>query len=274
MLVALPVILVSHNLWILVLPWGVGALAGGALGLAQTRLTPAELRASVRWWTRRAWPLARWLAIESVLLIIQLQFAISGLTAILGAADVGGLRSVNAVFAPMTLLTQAIALPALPMLTKMVERSRRLALRWALRLSALAVGLVLGYLLLVALLPGHLVGLVFGRDFDRYSSLIPPVAVLQLLAAGSLGLFILVKAEGRGRALVLSRAIATASTGVLTITLAITSGLTAAVWGVTLGWATGAVTITSRALRPRLPDEPESQPATYTATMLSGPTAD
>jgi O-antigen/teichoic acid export membrane protein len=209
-----------------------------------------------------------------VLLIIQLQFAISGLTAILGAADVGGLRSVNAVFAPMTLLTQAIGLPALPMLTKMVERSRRLALRWALRLSALAVGLVLAYLVLVALLPGHLVGLVFGRDFDRYSSLIPPVAVLQVLAAGSLGLFILVKAEGRGRALVLSRAIATASTGVLTLTLAITSGLTAAVWGVTLGWATGAVTITSRALRPRLPDEPESQPATSTATMLPGPTAD
>jgi O-antigen/teichoic acid export membrane protein len=274
MLVTLPFILLSHDLWIVVLPWGIGAFAGGAIGFVQTGLMPAGLRTSVRWWVGGAWPLARWLAAESVLLIMQLQFAISGLTAILGAADVGGLRSVQAVFAPMTLLTQAIGLPALPMLTKLKANSRHLALQWATRLSALTVGLVLLYLLIVALLPGHLLGLVFGHDFERFSGLIPPVAVLQLLAAGSLGYFILVKAEGRGRALVLSRAIAAASTGVLTLTLAVTSGLTAAVWGVTIGWATGAVSITAIALRPKRGADRESKAAASSATALEGRTTE
>jgi O-antigen/teichoic acid export membrane protein len=274
MLATLPLLLVSHNLWIVVLPWGAGAFAGGAIGFVQMRMTPAAWRASLHWWVSGAWPLARWLASESLLLIIQLQFAIYGLTAILGAADVGGLRSVQAVFAPMTLLTQAIALPGLPMLTKFTATSRRLARRWAMRLSLLATGLVLVYLLVVALFPDHLLGLIFGRDFDRFGSLIPPVAVLQLLAAGSLGYFILVKAEGRGRALVVSRAIAAASTGVLTITLALVSGLTAAVWGVTIAWATGAVSITVFALRPNRPPDRGLQAATSPATALRGRSAD
>jgi len=269
MLATLPLLLVSHDLWIVVLPWGAGAFAGGAIGFIQTGLSPAALRTSLHWWVTDAWALARWLAAETLLLIIQLQSTVYAVTAILGAADVGGLRSVQAVFAPMTLLAQAISLPGLPMLTKLRARSRQLAHRWAFRLSALAVGLVLMYLLIVALLPGHLLGLVFGHDFDRFGSLIPPVAVLQLIAAASLGYFILVKAERRGRALLLSRAISAASTVVLTITLAVTSGLTAAVWGMTIAWATGVVSIMAFALRkPR--DDRESQAAASSATTLAG----
>ena len=275
MLVTLPLLLVSRDLWIVVLPWGAGAFVGGALGFVQTRLMPAGWRAGLHWWVGRAWRLARWLAAESLLLIIQLQFAIFGLTAILGAADVGGLRSVQAVFAPMTLLTQAIALPGLPMLTKLSAGSRHPALRWAVRLSVLAVGLVLVYLLAVALFPDHLLGVIFGRDFDRFASLIPPVAVLQLLAAGSLGFFILLKAEGRGRALVVCRAIGAATTGGLTIFLALTSGLTAAVWGVTIGWAAGAVSTTAIALRPiRRSDDRVLQAGATAPSALPGPSPD
>jgi O-antigen/teichoic acid export membrane protein len=274
MILTIPIIFVARDPWIVVLTWGTGALTGGAIGFVQTRLWPAGLRASVRWWVGHAWPLARWLASESLLLIIQSQFAIFALAVILGTADVGGLRSVQAVFAPMTLLAQAIALPGLPMLTKLSGRSRHLARGWALRLSALALGLVLVYVLAVALFPHHLLGVIFGPNFDRFDNLIPPVAVLQLVAAGSLGFSILLKAEGRGRALVVSRAVGAMSTLPLTITLALASGLTAAAWGMTITWATGAVSITVLALWPIRQRDPTPHAAASAADALPGQSGD
>jgi O-antigen/teichoic acid export membrane protein len=274
MVLTIPLILVSRDLWIVVLTWGAGALAGGTIGFVQTRLGPASLRASVRWWVRHAWPFARWLAADSLLLVIELQFVIFGLAFILGTADVGGLRAVQALFAPMTLLSQAIGFPGLPMLTKLSATSRQLARGRALRLSALTAGLVLVYLAGVALFPHHLLGVVFGGDFDRFDSLIPPVAVMQLLLAGASGFGILLQAEGRGRALVVSRAIGATCTGVLTITLALASGLTAAVWGVTIGWAAGTASIVVLALRPPRLHHRLGQAAASVADAPPGRSAD
>lgn len=268
MILTVPLLLVSHDPWIVVLTWGAGAMAGAAIGFLQTGLRPAGLRASVDWWVDRAWPLARWLASESLMFVIQVQVVIFALAFILGTNNLGGLRSVQAVFAPMTLLTQAIVFPGLPMLTKLSARSRRLALGWALQLSALAVGLVLVYLLAVALFPHHLLGVIFGRDFDRFDNLIAPVAVQQLIFATNVGFFILLKAEGRGRALVLSRAVGAASTVVLAITLALASGLTAAAWGLTVAAAIGNLVSTLLALRPTRPRNPVAAPAAPTTNPL------
>lgn len=250
MILTIPLILVERSPWIVVLTWGAGAFAGGAVGFVQTQLRPAGLRPSLHWWVRHSWPLARWFASDALLFVIQIQSVVFVLVVILGSADVGGLRSVQALFAPMTLLAQAIAFPGLPMLTRLSGISRRLALGWALRLSALAVGLVLAYLLAVALFPHHALGVIFGRDFDRFDSLIAPVAVQQLLFASTLGFSILLKSAGRGRALVVSRAISAASTGALTVPLALASGLTAAVWGLAIASAIGAISIIVPALRP------------------------
>jgi O-antigen/teichoic acid export membrane protein len=248
MVLTIPLVFVAHSPWLVVLTWGAGALAGGVLGFLQTALTPAGWRPSMTWWVGRAWPLARWLGFDSLLVIVQNQFLTFAIVLILGAAPVGGLRSVQAVFAPMTLLAQAIAFPGLPMLTRLSAISTHLGRRWAARLSALAVGIVVVYLGAVALLPHHLLGVIFGREFDRFDDLIPAVAVLQLLLAGSLGFFLLLKAQGRGRVLVISRGISASFTVVLTITLALASGLTAAVWGMTIAWATGAASLTACAL--------------------------
>jgi O-antigen/teichoic acid export membrane protein len=274
MILTIPLILVEHSPWIVVLTWGAGAFAGGAVGFVQTRLRPAGLRPSLRWWVGHAWPLARWLGSEAVLLVVQIQFVVFVLVVILGSADVGGLRSVQALFAPMTLLAQAIAFPGLPLLTRLSGRSRHVALGWALRLSALAVGLVLAYMLAVILFPHHALGVIFGRDFDRFDTLIPPVALQQLLFAGALGFSILLKSEGRGKALVVSRAISAASTGALTVTLALASGLTAAVWGLAIASATGAISIIVLALKPPRRSDPALWAAASTAVTLPPQPAD
>ena len=268
MVLMVPLLLVSRDPWIVVLTWGAGALAGGIIGFAQTGLRPAGWRESVRWWVDRAWPLARWLASESALFVIQIQVVIFALAFILGTTDLGGLRSVQAVFAPMTLLTQAIAFPGLPMLARFSAISRRLALGWAARLSALAFGLVLCYLLAVDLSPHHLLGAIFGHDFDQFDNLIAPVAVQQLVFAATLGFFILLKAEGRGRALVVGRVVGAVSTMVLAIALAVASGLTAAAWGLTVAGTIGALTSTALALRPGRERDPGGAPAASTVNPL------
>jgi O-antigen/teichoic acid export membrane protein len=250
MAASIPLLLVAHSQFMVVLPWGVGALAGGALGFLQTGLRPAGLTVSVRWWKGHAWPLARWLGPESGLVVAQLQVVVFALVAVLGTAAVGGLRAVQAVFAPMSLLAQAITFPGLPMLASMAVTSHSLARTWALRLSAIGVGLVLAYLAILWILPRHLVGLLFGSAFDRFDSLITPTGVYQLLAAGSLGIALLVKAEGRVRTLLLSRLIGTVATVTLTIALAEATGLTGATWGIALAAAVALISIALLAFWP------------------------
>ena len=71
------------------------------------------------------------------------------------------------------------------------------------------------------------------------------------------------------------RAIGAATTGGLTIFLALTSGLTAAVWGVTIGWAAGAVSTTAIALRPiRRSDDRVLQAGATAPSALPGPSPD
>ncbi len=243
MAASIPLLLVFHNQWIVVSTWGIGAVAGGLLGFWQSGLRPAGLRVSLRWWKCDLWPLARWLGPESALLVVQGHAVVFALVAILGTADVGGLRAVQAVFAPMTLLAQAITFPGLPLLAAMAVTSRRLARVWALRLSAVGVGLVLAYLLVLSLLPRHLLGVVFGSAFDPFDSLIAPIGVLQVLSAASLCVGLLVKAEGRVRALLLNRVIAAVATVILSVALAVAGGLTAAAWGMTVAAAIGSITI-------------------------------
>jgi O-antigen/teichoic acid export membrane protein len=251
MAVSISLLLVAPNRWIVVLTWGLGALAGGALGFLQTGLRPGTLATSALWWKNHAWPLARWMGPESALSVVQTQVVVFALVAILGTTDVGGLRAVLAVFSPISLLAQAISFPGLPMLRTLAVTSRRLARIWALRLSAMGVALVLAYLTILLILPRHLIGAVFGSAFDPFDSLIAPVGVAQLLLAGSLGLSLLLKAEGRLRALLLSRLIPASATVVLAVALAFAGGITAATWGMAAAIAIGSTSIALIAFWPK-----------------------
>jgi O-antigen/teichoic acid export membrane protein len=250
MATTIPLVLVVRQPWIIVLSWGVGATAGGLLGLVQTGLLPTGLRGSLRWWRREAWPLGRWLGALTALSVVLSLLLVFALAGIVGTDGLGGLRAVQAVFGPISLLAQAVAFPGLPLLSRLVSISRARARAAALRLSAAAVGLVFAYLAIVALLPRNVLGLVFGHAFDRYGSLILPTAVIQVMIGWALGLGLLVKAEGRGRPLALSGLVGSTANVVLALTLAATSGLTAAVWGMAIAAAAEMMLITVIALRP------------------------
>jgi O-antigen/teichoic acid export membrane protein len=256
MVLAVPIAWWTRSEWAIVGTWGAGASLGGLLGFVQTRMRPVGLGIAWRWWREEGSTLGRWLGAENVLLAAQAQVLIIVLATVLGARELGGLRAVEAVFAPMTLVGEAMGLPGLPLLSQSLATSYAAARRWALRLSLVTVALVLTYLLVAGSVRTQLLSLVFGDSFADFRNLVLPIGVAQLIFAGGSGFWLLAKAASRGRALVVARAVGSTTSLVAAATLAGMYGLTGAAWGLALGTALGSGVIallTRRDARPRAP---------------------
>lgn len=261
MIAAIPLAIFWRNEWTVVFAWGFGATAAAVLGFAQTRLRPTGMIGAARWWRVTALPLGRWLGAEAFVLVFQAQCVVFILTSTLGTADVGGMRAVQAVFAPMTLLAQALAFPGLPLLTKMSATSRARARMGALLISAAATALVLVYLVLLVAFRTQVLNLVFGPSFIAFSVLAIPVGAQQVLLSASLGFSVLARAEGRGRLLLVSMVIGAVATVALTLAIA-PHGLTAALWAMTAGLGLGCVATIALALPHPRPAQPTDDRAT------------
>jgi O-antigen/teichoic acid export membrane protein len=234
MVVALPLVLLLRNDWIVVANWGFGALVATAAGFIQARVRPAAASVSTRWWRTRAWHLARWLAAESVAYTLTSQLIVFLLAGVLGTRDLGGLRAVQTIFGPLTLLAPALALPGLPALSRAAAASADRAVRLALSMGGLAVLLVGSYIAVAGSLGDDLLNWVFGRSFGSFGVLIWPIGVGQILIAGTMGFALLLRAQSRGKALLAARLIGSISSLILVLGLAVTRGVTGAAWGMAL----------------------------------------
>jgi O-antigen/teichoic acid export membrane protein len=249
MAAALPLAFVVDRDWAIVATWGAGALAGALLGFVQLRLAPEGLRAAVSWWWHKAWPLGRWLGLESLLVSLGAQVVVFLLAAVLGPRDLGGLRAVEAIFAPMTLVVQAIALPGLPLLSRTLKTSFAEARAWAIRLSLISLGLVVLYLGAIGVVRDQVLRALFGDAFTAFSYLIIPIGMAQLLYALAVGFALLLRADRRGRSLIVARSIGAGSTLALVWTFAAMNGLRGAAWGRAVGAAVGTATMMTLAQR-------------------------
>ena len=215
--------------------WGVGAVAAALIGFAQMRLRPAGPTAAWRWWWTDAWPFGRWNASAGIVSNVgsnATAFVVSG---IIGSAALGGIRAAQSIFAPLTLVIPAIALPGLPSMGRALARSRHEAKHLALVFTAAALGATSLYLIAIALGGWRLLPALFGAEFLAYRVLIWPIAVAQLGTALGLGAQLLVKAQRRGRALLVARAWAAGIGLVLVIILAWRRGVEGAAWGSAAG---------------------------------------
>jgi O-antigen/teichoic acid export membrane protein len=228
MAVTLAVAARSAGEWSIAATWGAGASCAAVLGFLQTQIWPQHPGRAAAWWRLHAWPLGRWLTVENAFQVAGFQLLVFILALVLGAADLGGLRAVISLFAPMTLLGQALALPALPMLTREVRSSLRRARVRAVQLGAGALTLTLVYLLSLGAVRGQLLAAVFGPGFAGFDRLVLPIGVGNVVYAASVGFAVLLKADGRGRSLVLIRAIAAVGTLGLGVGLARAEGVVGA----------------------------------------------
>jgi O-antigen/teichoic acid export membrane protein len=249
MVALLPLAFANDSDWAIVSVWGAGALAGALLGFVQVRLIPDRLRTSLTWWWQKAWPFGRLLAVEALFVALGAQMVVFVVAAVLGSRDLGGLRAVEAIFTPMTLVVQAIALPGLPLLSRSLKSSFAEARMWAIRLSLISFGLVVTYLLVVGSVRDQILRALFGDAFTSFSYLMVPVGIAQLLYALAVGFTLLLRADKRGRSLIVGRLIGAGSTLALVWSFAVTNGLRGAAWGRALGAVVGTATMMTLAQR-------------------------
>ena len=223
--------------WAFVAAWGGGAVAGALMGFLQTRLGPLRLVQAVRFWRRELWPFGRWLFASGIAYSATSQAGVFLVGGILGAGALGGLRIVQTVFAPLTLLLPAIGLPALPTMSRKLADSFGRARIYAMQLSGLVIVLTTLYVLALGIRGSGLLGLVFGHSFTRYGSLIVPIAVQQVFAAAGAGPDLLLRAGKRGRTIFVVRAVTSLIGLALIVGAAASHDLVAVAWSMTAGTA-------------------------------------
>lgn len=248
MVLTLPLAFWAGSDWAVVASWGAGAAAAATFGWFQSVPRSAGMRSAWVWWRREAMPLGRWLALESLVVVTggaAITFIVASL---LGTEALGGLRAVDTIFAPMTLLGQALELPGVPHLSELWRSSARAARVAAARVSGIALVLLTAYLAFAFSLRGHIMTAVFGPEFGHLYRLIAPVAVSEWIYAGGLGFVLLLKASGRGGARLLSEAVLDATAICLVWAFALRGDIVAAAWGRTIGAAAGQLTATAAAM--------------------------
>jgi O-antigen/teichoic acid export membrane protein len=235
MLACLPVAWSLRSDWVLVLSWGLGATSGAALGFLQTRYPVSFTRASWTWWRAEIWPMGRWFGLDRAISNVGTQGSVFLLANVLGTQAIGGLRAVQSVFAPLTLLGPAIVLPGLPALERALRTSKREAWRVAMRLTGFITVVAVGYVVVVGAWGADILSTLFGRSFLHFRSLTLPVAVGQVFLAAGVGLTLLLQASRRGSALILSSAAGSLLMLGGAWGLAHSHGIVGAAWGLAIG---------------------------------------
>jgi O-antigen/teichoic acid export membrane protein len=243
MVAMLPLALTFRHDWMIAATWGVGASVGAIVGGVQVKLRPSGPLHALTWWKREIRYLGTWLAIQNVVFSAGAQLTIVLLAEELGAADLGGIRAVDVVFSPMTLVGEAFAFPGVPIIARALAVSAAEARRWAGRLSIAALGLVGAYLTLVTPFSRPILSHLFGPEFTMFTAIVIPIALAQALRAASTGYAILLKADRRVHAITVCRGLKTGLALVLGPFLAARYGLVPAVWGTEIGVGVGSIAI-------------------------------
>jgi O-antigen/teichoic acid export membrane protein len=227
---ALPIGLSIGSDWAVLGSWGLGAVAGSIVGTASVR--PARLRLvhAWTWWRREVWPFGRWMAASQLVATGLSNGTAFVVAAILGSAALGGLRAAESVFAPLTLVMPALALPGLPAIARAEPEGRRAQNRVAFRLSAVALAVAIAYIIAMLLGGLRLLPFLFGEAFRQYTDLLWPFAIGQACGAIGVGLSLLLKARRRGSALLIARTAGSGAELVVVAPLSAAAGVLGAAW--------------------------------------------
>jgi O-antigen/teichoic acid export membrane protein len=239
MALTIPIAFFTSKDWLITGTWGIGATVGALVTLVQLQWRPLPLRPAVSWWRREASQLARWLGSQQLLYGILSYATVLLLAGVLGTQSYGGLRAVQSIFTPLTLLGPALALPGLPLVSRLIEQAPRAALGVAVKLAIGITAITAAYVCALYAFPSAL-GLVFGTRFNQFRDILIPMGLGQVLSAPAYGLTLYLKAKQRGGALFILGTVTAIAYLALTVTLGATFGLSGAAWAAT---GTGIVTI-------------------------------
>jgi O-antigen/teichoic acid export membrane protein len=226
------------------------------IGLRRLRLLPLASSSTFGWWLKTIWPVSKWFVAEGAVLTLGIQSIFVLIGATIGPAGLGGLRAMQTLFAPLTLIFPAIALPAMPLLTRALHASTQEGRAFAVSLSGLALTATVVYGLVAWTVRSQLIGFTYGPTFTEYLHLILPIGLGQVFLALGVGPQLLLKARRAGRSILLSRTIGVGSTMILSGGGAL-HNLSLATWGMCCGSLLGSLTTAQLARRDTLPTKPQ-----------------
>src|SRR3954451_22408376 len=99
MIALIPVAFAFRYDWVIAATWGGGAAVAALVGAWQVKLRPSGPLQAIAWWKRELRYLGSWLAIQNIVFSAGAQLTVVLLAGQLGAANLGGIRSVDVVFA-------------------------------------------------------------------------------------------------------------------------------------------------------------------------------
>jgi O-antigen/teichoic acid export membrane protein len=248
MAITVPLAWTIHTDWAVMAAWGVGALAATILGLAQLSTPVSGPTAAWWWWRDDAWPFGRWVAGATVLGNLLGNARTFLVATLLSTTALGGLRAAETLFAPLTLVIPALALPGLPAMARTAELGSMRRLAW--RYSGLALAGVAAYMTAMVVGGTDLLAFVFGASFAGFSDLAWPIGIAQVLLAAGVGASLMLRARQRGPALLVSRVTGSGMALVLAALFAIPFGVIGVAWAGTIGtgvtstmqiWTSGAI---------------------------------
>ncbi len=223
--------------------WAMGATAGAGLGFLQTGLRASKPQQAWLAWVSHCWPLGRWLGLDSVVYVAGAQGSMFIVAALISRSDLEKLRAIQSLFAPLSILGPAVALPGLPALVRAHGGARRTPRNLAIRLGLLLLTASLAYVLAAGFEARPLLKFVFGSRFSRFSTLALAVGLGQVFAAWAIGSSLLLKSQRKGRKLLIARAVGSVASITSTAVLAIQFGVVGAAWGMTIGLIVWSLTV-------------------------------
>jgi len=236
--------------------WGVGAILAALFLVWKLGYRPAGATEAVDLWRRHFRRLGGPLAAAGVLdgVASQVEIYVAALAA--GAAALGGFRAAVSVFAPLTVLRPALGQVGLPRVARAMAQDPRTAARHGAVLSGVLLAAVLLYAGAAATY-GRLLPVVFGASFERYSDLLLPLTVSQVISAVGTGVHLYLLAAQRGRVMLVGTAVAVPLRIAATAVLGAHLGALGLAWAVAVaGFASlviGVVAVAADARRWRRP---------------------
>jgi len=220
--------------WIIA-AWGIGATAGGIVGL---RLCPGiKAIGHSRRFMADLWPTSRWMLADFVTGFFSQQAYLVFVYVLLSQVDYGGLRAATLLMGPSVVIFHAGANVGLPEAARRLVASDPLSLRrFASRLTAITLAAIVAYGALVTIFGRLLLRALFGPEFQRFDLLVTLAALQSVFFVSVFGQATALKAAGKMRSLWRTRVAASVASLTTTVVLVGRLDAAGAAWG---GVATG-----------------------------------
>lgn len=225
----------SEGFWFLTSMWGLGSLAGAIFSVLAWRLVPEFRWSRLRdWYLKEVWHLGKWLGLDGFMFSGLVFAEALVISILLGRGAVGGIAAVATLFAPMTVIAPALSTAGIPLTARHAERSTASGLRAAFLLGGVALAATTMYLFVTLLFGRFWLQSVFGEAFAKFSALILPIGVGQVLLAAGVGFPLLLRVLQAGRQLVQLRTVHAVGLLCLLVVFIPQHGLSGAAWAGTL----------------------------------------